>query len=381
MKKPSRKTKPAKIGALVVVPRRAPAHESSFREVVSLIERARQRAFQAVNTELIDLYWRVGEFISRKLETAEWGDGVVDELAHYLARQHPDIKGFTRASLFRMRQFYDIYHLDKKVAPLVRQLPWTHNLLILSRSKRPEEREFYLRLCLRERWSKRELERQLAGALFERTVLSPPKVSPLVTQIHPAAETIFKDTYLLDFLDLPEVHSEADLQAGLVANLKKFLLELGRDFSFVGEQYLLQVGGKDFRLDLLFYHRGLQCLVAFDLKIDEFRPEQLGKMEFYLEALDRDVKKPHERPSMGVLLCATKDHEVVEYALARSVSPALIAEYQTALPDKQLLRRKLHEFYQLARPHAAPAPRKPDIGSRAKETAVPSRNMGKPARS
>jgi predicted nuclease of restriction endonuclease-like (RecB) superfamily len=305
----------------------------------------------------------------------------VDELARYLARQHPDLKGFTRRNLFRMRQFYGIYHLDKKVAPLVRQLPWTHNLLILSRSKRPEEREFYLRLCLRERWSKRELERQLAGALFERTVLSPPKVSPLVTQIHPAAETIFKDTYLLDFLDLPEVHSEADLQAGLVANLKKFLLELGRDFSFVGEQYLLQVGGKDFRLDLLFYHRGLQCLVAFDLKIDESRPEQLGKMEFYLEALDRDVKKPHERPSIGVLLCATKDHEVVEYALARSVSPALIAEYQTALPDKQLLRRKLHEFYQLARPHAAPAPRKPDIGSRAKETAVPSRNMGKPARS
>src|ERR1035438_711020 len=273
MKKPSRKTKPAKARALVVVPSRAPAHESSFREVVSLIQRARQRAFLAVNTELIDLYWRVGEYISRKLETAEWGDGVVDELARYLARQHPDLKGFTRASLFRMRQFYDIYRLDKKVAPLVRQLSWTHNLLILSRSKRPEEREFYLRLCLRERWGKRELERQLAGALFERTVLSPPKVSPLVTQIHPGAETIFKDTYLLDFLDLPEGHSEAGLQAGLLANLKKFLLELGRDFTFVGEQYLLQVGGKDFRLDLLFYHRSLQCLVGFDLKTDEFQPE------------------------------------------------------------------------------------------------------------
>ncbi len=137
----------------------------------------------------------------------------MDELARYLARQHPDLKGFTRRNLFRMRQFYGIYHLDKKVAPLVRQLPWTHNLLILSRNKRPEEREFCLRLCLRERWSKRELERQLAGALFERTVLSPPKVSPLVTQIHPAAETMFKETYLLDFLDLPEVHSEAGLLA------------------------------------------------------------------------------------------------------------------------------------------------------------------------
>jgi predicted nuclease of restriction endonuclease-like (RecB) superfamily len=358
MKMPSRKTKPANAAALVVVPRRAPSHESSFREVVEMIEAARARAYQAVNTELIDLYWRIGEFISRQITAAGWGKNTVSDLSLFIRARRPAISGFSASNLWRMRQFHDTYMGQPKLAPLVRELSWTHNLLILSRSKRPEEREFYLRLCLRERWSKRELERQLAGALFERTVLSPPKVSALLTQIHPAAETIFKDTYLLDFLDLPEVHSEADLQVGLVANLKMFLLELGRDFTFAGEQYLLQVGGKDFRLDLLFYHRGLQCLVAFDLKIDEFRPEHLGKMEFYLEALDRDVKKPHERPSIGVLLCATKDHEVVEYALARSVSPALIAEYQTALPDKQLLRRKLHEFYQLARPHAAPAPRK-----------------------
>ena len=194
------------------------------------------------------------------------------------------------------------------------------------------------------------MERQLKGALFERTVLSPPKTSPAVKQIYPAAETIFKDTYLLDFLDIPADHSESELQHSLVAKLKRFLIELGRGFAFVGEQYLLQVGGRDFRLDLLFYHRELQCLVAFDLKIDEFQPEQLGKMEFYLEALDRDVRKPHERPSIGVLLCATKDNEVVEYSLSRSLSPALIAEYQTALPDKHLLQRKLHEFYQLAAP-------------------------------
>ena len=217
MKKPSRKTKPVQAGALVVVPSRAPAHESSFREIVSLIQRARQRAFLAVNTELIDLYWRVGEYISRKLETAEWGDGVVDELARYLARQHPDLKGFTRRSLFRMRQFHDTYRSAQKLSALLRELPWTHHLMILSRCKRQEEREFYIRLSIREQWPSRELERQLKGALFERTVLSPPKVSALLTQIHPAAETIFKDTYLLDFLDLPEVHSEADLQAGLVA--------------------------------------------------------------------------------------------------------------------------------------------------------------------
>lgn len=348
--KPAKHRQPAKAVAV--------RHEPAFREIIGLIEAARRRAYQAVNTELIDLYWRVGEYISRKLETAAWGEGVVDELARYIVRRQPELKGFTRRNLFRMRQFYEVYRHDKKVSPLVRQLPWTHNLLILSRCKRPEEREFYLRLCIRERWGKREVERQLNGALFERSVLSPPKVSPLVTQMHAAAETIFKDTYLLDFLDLPDGHSESDLQLGLVANLKRFLIELGRDFCFVGEQYLLQVGGRDFRLDLLFYHRELQCLVAFDLKIEEFQPEHLGKLEFYLEALDRDVRKPHERPSIGVLLCATKDSEVVEYALSRSVSPALIAEYQTRLPDRRLLQRKLHEFYQLAMPHIEPTAEK-----------------------
>ena len=351
MKKQRKPVQPKTDGRVAAIPPGPPAAlEASFAEVVGLIQQARQRAFQAVNSEIIDLYWQVGEIISRKLETATWGEGVVDQLARYIARKHPNIKGFTRRSLFRMRQFYETYRREKKLAPLVRQVSWTHNLLILSRCKRPEEREFYLRLCLREHWGKRELERQLAGALFERTVLSPPKVSPPVAQLHPAAESLFKDTYLLDFLDLPDRHSEADLQQALTANLRRFLLELGRDFSFVGEQYLLQVGGKDFHLDLLFYHRELQCLVAFELKIDEFQPAYLGQLEFYLEALDRDVRKPHERPSIGVLLCATKDNEVVEYALSRALSPTLIAEYQTRLPDKRLLQAKLHEFYELAQP-------------------------------
>lgn len=325
-------------------------HETAFREIIGLIIVARRRAFQAVNTELIDLYWQVGEYISRKLESAAWGEGVVDELARYIKRHHPEFRGFTRASLFRMRQFYDIYRRHAKVAALLRLLPWTHHLMILARCKQPEEREFYLHTAVRERWSSRELQRQLNGALFERTIVHPPKVSAVLRQLHPAAETIFKDTYLLDFLELSDGHSESDLQKSLIANLRRFLLELGRDFTFVGEQYPLQVGGKDFRIDLLFYHRELQCLVAFELKIEEFQPEHLGKLEFYLEALDRDVKKPHERPSIGVLLCATKDSEVVEYALSRAVSPALIAEYQTALPARKLLQRKLHEFYQLAMP-------------------------------
>lgn len=319
----------------------------SFSEVVSLIQKARERAVQTVNTTLIDLYWQVGEYISNKLETTTWGEGIVTQLAEYLKNNHPELKGFTRSNLFRMRQFFQTYRNNEKVAPLVRQLPWTQHMLILGKCKYEEEREFYLYLAHKERWTKRHLERQIDGCLFERKVLIPAKVSPVVSQLFPAAQEIFRDSYLLDFLNLPEPHSENDLQKGLVADLKRFLMELGRDFCFVGEEYLLQVGGRDFRLDLLFFHRELQCLVAFELKIDEFQPEYMGKLDFYLEALDRDVKKPHENPSIGVLLCAGKDSEVVEYALSRTLSPALVAEYQTKLPDKGLLQRKLAEFYAL----------------------------------
>ena len=321
------------------------ATEASFREVIALIQEARQQTFQAVNTRLIDLYWQVGAYITRKLETAAWGEGVVKELAVFISQQHPEIKGFTRRNLFRMRQFYETYRHEENVSLLVRQVPWTQNLIILSQSKRAEEREFYLRLASQEKWSSRELERQIKTALFERVILNPPKVSAVLTQLHSEAEIIFKDSYFLEFLSLPEEHSEADLQSGLVAHLRRFIIELGRDFCFIGEQYLLQVGKQDFRVDLLFFQRELQALVAFELKIGKFKPEYLGQLEFYLEALDRDVRKPHERPSIGVLLCASKDDEVVEYALSRSLSPALIAEYQMQLPDKNLLQQKLHEFY------------------------------------
>ena len=325
----------------------APAEDSAFTEVLHLIQSARQRALQAVNTELVELYWQVGEYISRKIASAEWGDGVVDELARFLARTQPGLIGFTRRNLFRMRQFYETYAGDTKVSPLVSQLPWTHNLIILSQAKRAEEREFYLRMAIQERWSKRELERQLKAALFERAVLNPPKVSPLVRQLYPDAERIFKDSYVVEFLDLPEGHNENDLHKGLVNRLKEFLIELGRDFCFIGSEYPLQVGRRDFSLDLLFFHRGLNCLVAIELKVGRFEPEHLGKLNFYLESLDRDVRKPHENPSIGVLLCATRDSEVVEFALHRSLSPALIAEYQTQLPEKELLAAKLHEFYSL----------------------------------
>jgi predicted nuclease of restriction endonuclease-like (RecB) superfamily len=346
------------------------AEESAFTEVLELIQSAKQRAYQAVNTELVTLYWQVGEYISRKLESAEWGDKVVDDLARFLARTQPGLRGFTRPNLFRMRQFYEAYRNDAIVSALLRQLPWTHHLAILSRAKMDEEREFYVRLAIREKWSSRELERQLRTARFERTVLHPIKVSPLVRESHPEALNIFKDIYSLEFLGLPSEHSEADLHGALLRNLGRFITELGRDFCFVGSQHPVQVGGQDFALDLLFFHRAMNCLVAIELKIREFRPEDLGKLNFYLEALDRDHRKAHENPAIGLLLCATKDAEVVEYCLSRSLSPAMIAEYETMLPDKNLLRAKLHEFYQLCAP--------PEDNEKEPETSKPARRTKLP---
>jgi predicted nuclease of restriction endonuclease-like (RecB) superfamily len=326
--------------------------QADLDEVLALIEAAKARAVAAVNTTLIDLYWNIGARISRRVAVDGWGQGTVTELAEYIHKRQPNARGFSASNLWRMMQFYDAYRDEQKLAALLRELSWSHNLAIMSRCKRDEEREFYLRLATRERWSLRELQRQLGGALFERTVLSPTNLSAALRELHPEAVAIFKDAYLVEFLDLPPRHSEADLQHALVQQLKQFLLELGRDFCFIGSHYPIQVGGRDFALDLLFFNRALNALVAFELKVVEFEPEHLGKLEFYLEALDRDLKKAHEQPSIGVLLCATKSQEVVEYALSRAMSPALVAEYQRRLPDKKLLQAKLHEFYTLAESQA-----------------------------
>ncbi len=353
--------KPPKKPAKSIVSRTTGSVSSpaDFDHVLTLIDAARTRAIASVNTTLIDLYWSIGRHIAKKIADEGWGTGTVAALAQYIQRRQPNARGFSARNLWRMMQFFETYRTQPKLATLSRELPWTHNLLIMSRSKRDEEREFYLRVCLRERWGKRQLERQLAGALFERVILSPAKLSPVATELHPDAAAVFKDSYLVEFLNLSKGHSEADLHRGLVEKLKDFLIELGRDFCYVGSHYPVQVGGRDFELDLLFFNRAISCLVAIELKIDEFQPEYLGKLEFYLEALDRDVKKPHEQPTVGVLLCATKNHEVVEYALSRAMSPAVVAQYRTRLPDKKLLEAKLHEFYESAQEQETPASSQP----------------------
>jgi predicted nuclease of restriction endonuclease-like (RecB) superfamily len=314
-----------------------------FSEVLQHIQQARHKIFSQANTALIDLYWQIGLTISHKVQSEAWGKGVVTELAHYIAHNAPDVKGFSDKNLWRMKQFYETYQADEKLASLARELPWTHNTIIFSRCKSVEERTYYLTIARSDRLSKRDLERQIDSAYFERSLLSA-KLSPLARELHPDIQQTFKDQYVLEFLGLPESHSENDLQTALIQHMKAFILELGGDFIFMGEQFRLQVGNQDFFIDLLFYHRGLSALVAFELKIGKFSPEHMGQLNFYLEALDRDVKKPHENPSIGVLLCRDKDDEVVEYALSRNLSPTLIAQYQLQLPDKKLIQAKLHEL-------------------------------------
>lgn len=322
--------------------------EKQFLEIRTIIQQSQNKAIKSVNTVLIDLYWEVGKYVSCKIKSSEWGKSVVKELSEYIQMTEPEIKGFSHQNIWRMKQFFEYYDKFPKLSPLVREITWTNNMIILGKSKNEYETEFYLRLTKQENYSKRELEHQIDSCVFERTIGNPEKLSPLARELYPTIEQRFKDIYLLGFLGLPKGHSESDLRDSIVGNLKDFILEFGKDFSFVGQEYRVQVGKKDFYIDLLFFHRELQCLVAFDLKITDFKPEYLGKMEFYLEALDSNVKKEHENPSIGIVLCKNKDTEVVEFALRRTVSPALVAQYETKLIDKKLLATKLDEFFQLA---------------------------------
>ena len=321
--------------------------ENQFTEVISLIQKARYNAYKAVNTELINLYWEIGKYITERTKSEGWGKSTVTQLANFIQTQQPESKGFSDKNLWRMKQFYETYSDFPKLSALLRELSWTNNAMIFSRAKSEEEREFYLRLCKKENYTSRELERQINASYFERTLLGNSKLATVSRVLPEGFENIFKENYVLEFLNLPEQHNETDLQKGLVQQMKAFLLELGKDFLFMGQEYRLQVGTKDFFIDLLFYHRSLQCLVAFELKTTDFMPEHLGQINFYLEALDRDIKNENENPSIGILLCKGKDDEVVEYALSRNLSPTLVSQYERLLPNKKLLQTKLHELFEM----------------------------------
>ena len=318
--------------------------DNTFAEIAQIIEDARDNAYRKVNEELILMYKKVGQFLSEKSKDATYGDGYIDSLSEYIRQQFPGIKGFNRRGLYRMKQFYETYARNEKVSALLTQLSWTNHLIIMSGSKSNEEREFYIRLAVKERYSSRQLERQMDSGYYERYMLSKEKLLPEPLNIQ---QNPFLDSYVVEFLDLPDTFHENDFRRALVKGMREFILELGKDFTFIGEEYPIQVGGEDYRIDLLFFHRSLHCLVAMELKVGKFKPEYVSKMDFYLEGLDRQIKKPDENPSVGLILCASQNDEVVEYAMSRTLSPMMVAQYQLQLPDKDILRRKLQELANL----------------------------------
>ena len=321
-------------------------NQTNFNEILSTIQNSKQKAYAQVNSTLIELYWNIGKYIATKTIKENWGKGVVKELAIFIKQQDPTLKGFTDKNIWMMKSFYETYKENKKLYTLCREISWSNNRRILS-LKTTHEREFYILTSIKEKYSFRELERQIDKSLFERTMLADEKLSNTIKELPQNTKGVFRDSYILDFLDLEPEHKEKDLQQALIGSLKDFILELGIGFAFVGEEYKLEVGDDTFKIDLLFYHRYLNCLVAFELKIGKFKPSHLGQLEFYLEALDRDVKTKEENPSIGILLCREKNDEVVKYALNRSVSPLVIADYETKLIPKKLLQDKLNEIYEL----------------------------------
>ena len=321
--------------------------EFNFSEIINMIETRRNNAYKKVNEELISLYWDFGKYISEKVNDSNWGDKIVDKLVEFMKREYPTMRGFNRAGIYRMKQFYETYKDNEIVAPMVRQISWTHNVMILGATNSIEEKEFYIKMCIKNNYSKRELDRQISSGYFHRYMLSDGKANQSLSKTvgeEDYPNTKLLDTYSLEFLDLPNQYSEKDLKKAIISNMKDFILEIGKDFTYVGEEYRVQVGNEDFYIDLLFYNRTLSCLVAFELKIGKFKPEYISKMDFYLEALDRQERKENENPSVGVILCASKDEQVVEYAMSRSMSPTMVSQYTLKLIDKKLLEEKLKEI-------------------------------------
>ena len=320
----------------------------NFNQIIEMIEKRKNNAYKKVNEELILLYLEVGQFLYELTQNGNYGDKVIDKAANFMKANYPVIRGFNKRNLHRMVQFYKTYKDNQKVSTLLTQLSWSSNLLILSNTKTDEEREFYLNLAIKENYSVRELNRQLQSSYYERYLLSdgtaPKSITKIISEEDDFPGTRILDTYSLEFLDLPNEYSESDLKTAIIKNLKNFILEIGKDFTFIGDEYRVQVGNHDFFIDLLFFNRELSCLVAFELKLGEFLPEYLGKMNLYLEALDRNVKKENENPSVGIILCSSKDKDVVEYSLSKNMSQTLISEYKLKLIDKKLLENKLSEM-------------------------------------
>ncbi len=331
---------------------------SEYSDLLQSIKRriltAQEEALKTVNTELIELCWDVGRVIVEKQQGDTWGKSVVEQLAKDVQTEFPGIKGFSPSGLWRMKMFYESYSQTPKLAPLVREIGWTHNIIIMEKCKDDAQREFYLNSANKFGWSKNTLTKQIEEKAYEETLLNQTNFNEVLpAPIQDQAKLAVKHEYIFDFLELGEEHSEHQLQQAMLSKLEQFLREMGGLFTFVGSNYQLQVNEKDFYLDLLLYHRWLKCLVAIDLKVGDFEPEHVGKMQFYLAALDDLVKLPEENPSIGMILCKSKDKTIVEYTLRDSAKPIGVAEYRVSpqlpdewqgqIPDPEQLEKLLQE--------------------------------------
>jgi predicted nuclease of restriction endonuclease-like (RecB) superfamily len=354
--------------------------DEEFQQLFSLIAARRKRASQAVNNEQIQNAWEIGAYVSQRLTAEDWGSKTVTELAEYLRTRDPSLRGYSRRNIYNMVALYESYtskpffeiaekfKLNSRQNEIVQsataqiggaeivqfqtaQMPsflnltsFTNHIEIINRCKTIEERVFYVLYAGRERLTIKELQRCLKTDAFAAMSGDGHNLSKGLTDLSPQSPALFKDTVFVDFLGLPVKHSEKKLKTGILDHMKDFILELGKDFIFIDKEYPLNVGGNIYKLDLLFFHRALQCLVAVELKAKDFKPADLGQLAFYLEALDRDVKRSNENPSIGILLCRGANRSVVEYALSRRLSPTMIAEYKRLLLPKEVLRKSLDEF-------------------------------------
>jgi predicted nuclease of restriction endonuclease-like (RecB) superfamily len=320
-----------------------------LKDIKERIRTAQYAALKAVNKELISLYWDIGKTIVERQTGETWGKSVVDRLSKDLRLEFPEHQGFSVQNLWYMRQFYLEYKDNEKLQPMVGEIGWTHNTIIFSKCKDNLEREFYIRMTRKFGWTKRVLIHRIENKDYERTLMSQTNFDQTVSEEHRnQAKLAVKDEYLFDFLELGDEYSERQLETALIGKVEHFLREMGGMFAFVGSQFKLEVSDKEYFIDLLLYHRSLRCLVAVELKIGEFLPEYVGKMEFYLAVLDDKVKLPDENASIGIILCKEKDKIIVEYALQRAVSPLGIAHYKLVSQLPEELRGQLPTAEQIA---------------------------------
>ena len=311
-------------------------------EIKERIRSAQYEALKAVNKELVGLYWDIGRMIVERQDVEGWGKAVVEQLATDLRTEFPGVGGFSSSNLWRMKAFFEAYTGLEKLAPLVREIGWSHNLAILERCKDPLEREFYLRMTRKFGWSKNVLIHQIDNQSYEKSLLGQTNFDQALTpELRAQAKLAVKDEYTFDFLELGEEHGERELERALIARIEDFLRAMGGMFAFMGSQYRLEVDGKEFFIDLLLFHRRLRCLVAIELKVGEFLPEFVGKMQFYLAALDRQVRQEDENPSIGIILCKEKSRTIVEYALHDARKPIGVATYEITKTLPKALKGQL----------------------------------------